>query len=44
MDVFQSNIQGSHSNGKFFEAGEEIEEMMRGEGEFGRLDALRGEL
>ena len=44
MDVLQSDAHGTHGDGQIFEAGEKVEEVMRGEGEFGRLDAGRGEL
>lgn len=42
MDILQPNVHRSHGDGKVLKAGKEVEEMMRGEGEFGGLDVMRG--
>jgi hypothetical protein len=43
MYVLQSNIHWTHGNGNVLEAGEKVEEVMRGEGKLRRLDTLRSE-
>lgn len=30
VDIFQSDIHGAHGNAKFFEAGEEVEQVVGG--------------
>lgn len=39
MDVLQPDAHGTHGNGKILETGEQVEEMVGGQGQFGRLDA-----
>lgn len=40
MDVLQSDIHGANRNGQFLEPGKQVEQMVWGESEFGRLDVL----
>lgn len=44
VDVLQSDVHRTHGNGQILEARKQVEEVVRGEGEFGGLDILRGEL
>lgn len=44
MDIFQANTHGANGNGKVLEAGEEVEKVMGGEGQFSGLDTLRSKL
>lgn len=44
MDVLQSNIHGAHGNREVLEAGEQVEKMVGGQGELGRLQGLRRKL
>lgn len=44
VDVLQSYIHGTNFNAKFREAREEVEEVVRSQSEFGRLDVARREI
>ena len=44
LDVLQPDVHGAHRNGEVLKAGQEVEEVVGGQGEFGRLDILRREL
>jgi hypothetical protein len=44
LDVLQTDTHRTHGNGQVFEAGEKVEEVVRGEGQFRGFDILRGEL
>ena len=43
MNILQSNIHRAHGYREIFESGEEIEEVVRGQGKFSGFDSLRGE-
>jgi hypothetical protein len=43
MNILQPHIHRAHGYREVFEAGEEIEEVVRGEGKFSRFDGLRRE-
>lgn len=38
MNILEPNVHGTHDDAKLVEAGEEVEEMVGSEGEFGGLD------
>lgn len=40
VDIFQSDIHGAHGNAKFFKAGEEVEQVVGGQCEFGGFGIL----
>ena len=44
MNVLQSDAHGTHGDGQIFEAGKQVEQVMRGEGKFCGFDALRRQL
>lgn len=44
VDILQPDIHRANRNGQVLEPGEEVEQVVWSEGEFGRLDVLRGEL
>lgn len=44
MDVLQPHAHGAHGNGKVLEAGEQVEQVMGGQGQLCGLDALRRQL
>lgn len=44
VDILQPDIHRANRNGQVFELGEEVEQVVWSESEFGRLDVLGGEL
>jgi hypothetical protein len=42
VDILQSDVHRAHSNSQVLEAGEEVEEVMGGQGQFGGFAILRG--
>ena len=43
MKVLKSDIHGSNSNVDLFESGQQVVEVVRGEGELGRFEVMGGE-
>lgn len=43
VQILQANLHGSDGNSKVLETGEKIEKVVRGQGQLGRLDIVRGE-
>jgi hypothetical protein len=44
VEVFQANFHGPHIDTQFFEAREEIEEVVGSQSQLCRLDIMRGEV